>query len=103
MARVASSAEHSPPVSREQSRSEVLGETEDEANPCPGAQKTSAPGREQAVGWGGGTSSRKGDIAVVPWLQVSGLKKKGRAPEWVGRALLGRAAAASFGRRPGYR
>ena len=103
MARVASSA-HSPPVSREQSRSEVLGETEDEANPCPGAQKTSAPGRDQAVGWGGGTIHRRGDVRVVPWLQVSGLwQAKGRAPEWLGRALLGRAAAASFGRRPGYR
>ena len=103
MARVASSA-HCPPVSREQSRSEVLGETEDEANPCPGAQKTSAPGRDQAVGWGGGTSSRRGDTRVVPWLQVSGLwQKKGRASEPSLVALLGRAAAASFGRRPGYR
>jgi hypothetical protein len=48
----------------------VLGQTEDEANPCPGAQKTSAPGRDQVVGWGGGTSSWRGDTRVVPWMQV---------------------------------
>ena len=83
----------------------MLGETEDEANPCPGAHNTSAPGRDQVVGWGAGTSCERGDISLVPVLQVSDLckHKKGRAPEWLGRALLGRAAAASFGRRPAYR
>ena len=83
----------------------MLGQTEDEANPCPGAQKTSAPGRDQVVGRGGGTSSWRGDTRVVPWMQVrSGLRqKKGRAAEPSLVALLGRAAAASFGRRPAYR
>ena len=66
------------------------------------APTTRAP-RGATVGWGAGTSC--GDISLVPVLQVSDLckHKKGRAPEWLGRALLGRAAAASFGRRPAYR
>ena len=93
----------SPPVSREQGGSEVplkrMRRGRARAHTSRAPRDAPRPlGRASAP-----APATSGWCPLCRWGASCASPRRGRAPEWLGRALLGRAAAASFGHRPGYR